>query len=539
MSRWIVASLALGACRNPVEVCPDVSELGADPSVTAGAGPEEGMPTFALGAEYIQSGLGATYGDAGLRWAKTRLEVFAWGATEPRKPRGGEHEYNWTCTDAQVVEWQQAGVVNIQSYLHPYNTWGSEGRNDYAPKDKWRQDYRAWVGALIERYDGDGADDAPGLVRPVQHWVIGGEWTGFWPQDDADNYLDVLEMTSDEARAAYEDVQIGAIPLFVPDLFEGNEPTDAEIEARAEEAQHYRNSVSEALEILDRPDLFDYVNVHSLGDYTELPPMASWLRARMAERGYEVPIWIDDAFPIGFLANDANWPPFYPVTEDRYEEVFEVLSTVASGTDTSGENTAWIRQLCADGAIHKIATALGEGYAGIQLGNTEDWMPDEGRALRMTAARLIGAAAMMGMTDVTHDGMSNADVREPGAPRAAYYNLELMAEQLDRLGLQSDAAPESFLAERIGGTTGTRGYRFESDGQLLWVLWAEDGVLQLPGEAEETESYSLTLPDGVDAVELTWGSRSGERPTSEVVTPEDGAVQLELDSTPVLVVPAG
>lgn len=536
MTRGLLLGLGLSACRNPRETCDALDELGLDGSVAVEAGPAEEMPAFALGAEYMQLGLGQSYAEAGVRWAKTRLEVFAWGATEPRRPRGGEHEYNWSCTDAFVADWQQAGVVNLQSYLHPYNAWGSEGKRDYRPREKRRDDYRDWVTAIIERYDGDGEQDAPGLVRPVRHWVVGGEWTGFWPEDDADNYLDVLERTSEAARAASPEVKLGAIPLLLPDLFQGNEPSEAEIEAAAAETPFYRNSVDEALRILDRPDLFDYLDVHSLGDYTELPPMAAWLGARMAERGYTAPIWIDDAFPIGFLANDANWPAFYPVTEGDYDAVLDALLDVARGDEAA---TAWIRALCAHGTVHKTVTALGEGYAGVQLGNTEDWMPDEGENLRETQVRLIGASTAMGMVDVVHDGFDNSDVRQAGAPRAAWQNLALLASELDRLGLNGDVAPADFSAERLGGNTGARGYAFESDGQRLWVLWAEDGVLQLPGEDEDAVETTLNLPDGVEAVELTWGSVAGEAPEVQQVATPDGALELELDSRPVFVRPAG
>ena len=68
--------------------------------VTTSAG---GAP-FALGIEYTERGLAEPFGAAGITWAKTRLEAFAWGAIEAKAPIGGAHSYDWSCTDALVLE---------------------------------------------------------------------------------------------------------------------------------------------------------------------------------------------------------------------------------------------------------------------------------------------------------------------------------------------------------------------------------------------------------------------------------------------------
>ena len=75
---------------------------------------------------------------------------------------------------------------------------------------------------MMERYDGDGVDDMPGLLAPVRHWVIGGEWTGFWPSGSAQDYLELLELTRTAARDAYPEVLLGTIPFMLYDVFEGN-----------------------------------------------------------------------------------------------------------------------------------------------------------------------------------------------------------------------------------------------------------------------------------------------------------------------------
>lgn len=521
-------TLAIG-CTPPQPTCGDPADLGisADDLLIPPSDDAPAFPTFALGVEYLQVGLAQPYADAGATWGKTRLEAFSWDGTEPAAPKGDEHTYDWRCTDGQVGQWQQAGVEHLQSYLQPESRWGSRGTQDLRPKAAREDDYSAWVGALIERYDGDGTDDMPGLVRPIRHWVVGGEWSGFWPGDDADEYLALLELTAEAARAADDRVQLGTIPLLMLDVFDGNEPSDDAVAARlVDPPPDFRNSTEGALAILDRGDLYDYVCVHSLAGYTELPPMARWLRRELDARGLDKPIWVDDAFATGFMANGGYWPAFHPVTDDDYAATYAALQAVATGNE---EATAWLEAEVAKGVVHKATTALGEGYVGIQLGNTEDWMPAENTTIRQTAVQFIGAAAGMGWLDVEQgQGQGLWVERTPGDPRPALAAFELVADML------GDGAFETI--EAVGGLTGARGYRLERDGGRLWVLWAEDDFLQLPGETEEPTALEMTLPDGVESVRVTTTPTTrGAGPGVEEVTPPDGVLRRDLTSAPIFV----
>ncbi len=529
----ILALVVATGCAPAAPTCDEPADLGiaGGDLLIPDADDAPAFPSFALGVEYLQVGLAQPYADAGAAWGKTRLEAFSWDATEPAAPRGGEHTYDWRCTDGQVGSWQQAGVERLQSYLQPESRWGSRGPNtDLRPKASREDDYQAWVGALVERYDGDGVDDMPGLVRPVRHWVVGGEWTGFWPQDDADSYLHVLDLTREAALAADPTAQLGTIPLMMIDVFDGNEPPDEEIDLRLQDPPpNFRNSSEGALAILDRTDLYDYVCVHSLGDYTELAPMARWLRRELDARDADKPLWIDDAFATSFLANGGYWPAFHPVTDATYEGAYAALLAVAAGDDPDA--TAWIEAEVAKGVVHKAVTALAEGYVGLNLGNTEDWMPAQGTTVRQGSVQFIGAAAAMGWVDVAEgQGQQYSVPRTPGEARPALAAFELVA------GLLGDGDFDTI--ERLGGPTGVRGYRLERAGTPLWVLWAEDDVLQLPDEDEEATELALTLPDGVESVRVTVTptTRGADLHVDEV-TPPDGVLRRDLTSVPIFVEP--
>lgn len=520
-----------------LDVPPDAVDT-ADTSVAPSSG-------FALGAEYTEHGLGPIYGQAGVRWTKTHLEEFAWGAIEPAPPVDGVHAYDWTCPDDTVRTWQAAGVTHVMSYLVPDSLWGSSkvetilGKQvptDLLPKVELMGDYAAWVRAVVERYDHDGVDDMDGLLAPIRHWVVGAEWTGFWPTGDADDYLTLLTVTRQAILDADPLAQVGLIPFMLVDVFEGNAPSDEEIARRlSDPPPSWRKSTAGMLRLLDHPELFDFVNVHALGDYTEIPPTLTWFRAQLAARGYERPIWFDDAFPIGYLAHlhilGQGLPAWHPVTEAQYQQVYDLLVAVAKLAEpTYTPALRWIRAEVAAGLVKKVVVAAGEGAAGILIGNTEDWMTDEGPGVRHTTVNVIGAAAMMGLVDVTHpDGYAPCARRVAGATRPGWYNLARLASAL------ADATAVTRIADLPSGVWA---YRIARPAGELVIAWHEDDVLQLPGERETpvTVTIPLTSKDRVRATPASTDLDQPEPPPTEhdVV---DGQVTLELTSVPVFIEP--
>jgi hypothetical protein len=76
-------------------------------------------------------------------------------------------------TDRYVAIVQSAGLDPIV-VLGPWP--GNQTANHterYVPDDMAA--YTAWVERVVERYDGDGTDDAPGLLRPVRFWEVDNE----------------------------------------------------------------------------------------------------------------------------------------------------------------------------------------------------------------------------------------------------------------------------------------------------------------------------------------------------------------------------
>ena len=113
-------------------------------------------------------------------WIRPHPGPFIWGWVERTPGR-----YDWRETDSTVSKLQSLRLA-ILATIWPFAEWdqsscyathpqaqgafGEFGNLLYAPCDA--EAYAAWVTALVERYDGDGVDDMPGLQYPIQHWEV-------------------------------------------------------------------------------------------------------------------------------------------------------------------------------------------------------------------------------------------------------------------------------------------------------------------------------------------------------------------------------
>lgn len=100
-------------------------------------------------------------------------KIFSWGFIEKEKGK-----YDWTITD-WVVSTVQDYNAHLLATVYTWNTWD---QGESATFDPWYlkeprdwESYDRWLSALVERYDGDGVNDMPGLRYPVRYFEIGNE----------------------------------------------------------------------------------------------------------------------------------------------------------------------------------------------------------------------------------------------------------------------------------------------------------------------------------------------------------------------------
>lgn len=130
------------------------------------------------------------------------------------------------------ADWDQKRRSNASDCEVPENDeflpkGGFIGKESYLPKYRcnpfdWKA-YKKWVKAVVERYDGDGANDMPGLKIPVKYWEVmnepdltykeapepeEGEKTLTFYQQDPKDYKKLLIKTSESIRKADPEAMI-------------------------------------------------------------------------------------------------------------------------------------------------------------------------------------------------------------------------------------------------------------------------------------------------------------------------------------------
>ncbi len=147
-------------------------------------------------------------------WVRPHSGPFVWDWIE-----GTQGTYHWDQAD-EVVASLQRDRQAILATIWGFANWDQEQCHDssddtnngfirtmdwmHAPCDE--SAYLAWLSDVVERYDGDGVDDMPGLEYPVRHWEVFNEpsmqdGTVFF-QDDAQTYAELLAVSYEAILAA-------------------------------------------------------------------------------------------------------------------------------------------------------------------------------------------------------------------------------------------------------------------------------------------------------------------------------------------------
>jgi hypothetical protein len=212
-----------------------------------------------------------------------------WGRIEEE-----QGSYDWREVDYHV-QWAQYYGFGTLATIWPYAAWDQEGwqAGGAAPpgpeiifehelgrgrrKPHSMDAYRAFVSALVERYDGDGLDDMPGLRFPIKHWEASNEpsmqdgvHTFF--DGTSEDYLDILEATYRSVKEA----DPGAIVLH----------------AGMAGMESWMVSFWEPV-FEKGSEFFDIANIHSIGGSDELN--VPEFRNLLTRLGIDKPIWVTEA----------------------------------------------------------------------------------------------------------------------------------------------------------------------------------------------------------------------------------------------------
>lgn len=123
-----------------------------------------------------------------------------------------DQRYDFSLTDAVVRDAQSNGL-DVLFTIFPTN----------AEKPSDMEAYKKFVKSLVERYDGDGVDDMPGLAYPIKHWEVMNEpdmtpetippemlekLMAFMFKGDAQDYFEILKATYKAVKEADPEAKV-------------------------------------------------------------------------------------------------------------------------------------------------------------------------------------------------------------------------------------------------------------------------------------------------------------------------------------------
>jgi hypothetical protein len=244
----------------------------------------------------------------GAAWAR---EELSWGNLE----RNGKGLWEWEIFDRRLLVAADAGygivgmllttpawarVGDCASRIERYAAAGVRSLDFWCPPAN-PQDYADYVGAVVERYDGDGANDAPGSPRVAawQLWNEPNHWET-WPGSPAE-YAAILQAGYAAAKAADPSAIVATAGLYIFDggwtdgvgHQDGLRFLDAAIAARPAiwgsfDALAVHPYMPDAAP--DQPDLVGAVTL-----WGRLSTARSWLDRRTATYGGDSrPLWVSE-----------------------------------------------------------------------------------------------------------------------------------------------------------------------------------------------------------------------------------------------------
>ena len=144
--------------------------------------------------------------DLGLKWG--RAHYLTWPIVQPSKKHIDSNIYDWSDSDEVIGSYPVGfnAVENIQAFGIEIGETGEQIDSfSFSTKDA-EDDYMRFVQKGVERYDGDGKDDMPGLKNPIKYWQVENEPD--LKTKDWEGYAHLLKITYDGIKSVCADCKV-------------------------------------------------------------------------------------------------------------------------------------------------------------------------------------------------------------------------------------------------------------------------------------------------------------------------------------------
>ncbi|MGE0191368.1 MAG: hypothetical protein AB7T63_04925 [Planctomycetota bacterium] len=472
-----------------------------------------------------------------------------WARLEPEPPREGVRRYRFEELDDAFLTWQLAGLDPVL-VLTPENPWAGVAREESAwartlhqelpaaevamalreavgatpPRsDQWSA-WARFVRTVVERYDGDGVDDMPGLRRPVRHVQVldradlPTSWLG-----SADQYMRLLHAAGIAAHEAHSSVRVVAATIDVLGLGHAPHPDVAEWRRRAEAswpvAPRQARLVAERAhdllaKLLDLPRIYDVLPQRGAAHLEDDVANVRYLRRRLDEGGAtNAAVWLvggpeeklgEPRVPVGTSPD--------PVERNRRRLLVRAARDPRHGDHAAA--LAWLRRGQAYDLVRTVLRSRAAGADAVYVASALD-------ASDAQAAAHATGCPRRGVVEPEGDG---------GARTPMWYALRQLVRHLEghRSVREQPAAGAAHLVLLTYPSAPERAWC----GVLLADAdadWAGDGA---PGTAP---GVAVTLPDGRYRIETT--ALADEAPWGNDVRSRQQTLTLPLSAAPLWILP--
>lgn len=498
---WLISSLATSALP-PISAAPSLASN--QPSQL----PFLGLNTYFTGLERIMrdgdDGMATLMASGRAMNASWGREELSWGNIE----RSGKGRWDWNPFDQRLHEMAESGygiigmllttpkwarVSDCAARIKLYSSVGVQAQDFWCPPANV-QDYADYVRVVVERYDGDGIDDAPGSPR-IAAWQLWNEPNAWetWPGSPAE-YGALMVAGYNAAKAADPTAVVATGGLYVLDggWNDGRGHSDGlRFLGEALDAVPAAANAFDALAIHPympdvAPDQPGILSLVTLGG--RISTARNWLRARVGER----PLWISE---IGWSTCTSNQP-----------DCFVGLASGSSSRRLSSDSPASF-----DDERWPMANRPTTGSPGIAalIGKSEDQ-----QANYMVRSALIAQA--LGVRHLSYfqfedkfDGQAGNFWEEASvvhtkaegyAPKLAYGAYRTLVEQLGGAAFVGAGALHTYSYDPATQRNPAARYHLRfvtADNILIDVLWQTGSAQSVRLALDPGRSATLVSRDGV------------------------------------------
>jgi len=388
--------------------------------------------------------------ELGISWLSLEPHV-TWFAIE-----SSPGVYNWSDLDSEVKQLQALGL-DMTMVLSPIiNAFGAERQQVIAevakypslgywlrqgnpgefklyPHDETLPIWVAFVKAAVERYDGDGKSDMPGLKYACRNWHFVEEYP--CPELEDTAYLDLLRITSEAIKSTDPQAKVilaglaGNFTQYFAFMDGYITDEDAGVQDSVKHTRLWWNtnkfwsSAKKTYEnILDQGrDYFDIVDIHTyVPKESFFEGEVDYIQQTMLKLGYQKPLWIIEGG--GPFKNYPGKPAVNSPGDPYY------------GWGSEKENAEFVIKL------HAMAAAKGVEREHWGLNEAED-----------------------GYWDGPWEGMPLVDAA--GYKKPSYWTFKMMREKLENFTGAKDLSQGSL-----------RIFDFKVGGRDIYIVWNAQGT---------------------------------------------------------------